>query len=65
MPSGTLEVPAQYLPEVIKTIRIGLDYRITQHDMLYDDEVYIKLTKWCEDMETFLLLAAQKPRRGD
>ena len=60
MASGTLTVPAPYLPEVIETIRIGLEYRITQHDMLYTDEVYVNLTKWCDDMETYLAMLKGK-----
>lgn len=54
MAKGILEVPAPFLSEVIKTIRAGLDYRITEHDLAYDDETCIKLTQWCLDMETFL-----------
>ena len=54
MASGILKVPRPHLPEVIKTIRTGLDYRIAQHDLSYYDPVYINLKQWCENMESFL-----------
>ena len=60
MASGILKVPAPHLPGVIKTVRAGLKYLIMMDEMKFTDVVYINLTKWCEDMEAYLVMLKDK-----
>ncbi|MHA2113824.1 MAG: hypothetical protein ACW98W_20400 [Candidatus Hodarchaeales archaeon] len=50
MEKEILAIPEENLLKVVKVIRAGLDYQISEHQIRYDDEVYIKLTRWCEEM---------------
>jgi len=46
-----LAIPEEHLSYVVRVIRDGLDHLISDHQIFYDDEAYIQLTKWCDEME--------------
>jgi len=64
MASGILTVPAPHLPEVIKTVRAGLKYRLIHDEIEFSNVVYVNLAKWCDDMEAYLVLLGDKGNGG-
>jgi hypothetical protein len=60
MASGILKVPAPHLPGVIKVVRTGLLACVMRKTLTTGDQVYINLSKWCEDMEAYLIMLKDK-----